>query len=129
MPILPTGLQRHPKSGTYYLRRRIPSHLLTCYPGKKEVIRSLKTKDYRTALERHRQGEAELTREWQLRRQQMTQQLKQAGADGAGQTWAPTLIDSLTDSAISSICSHYESASLAGDECRRPGRLLPRRRS
>lgn len=120
MPALPTGLQRHPKSGTYYLRRRIPTDLLTCYPGKKEVIHSLKTKDYRTALERHRQGEAELTYEWHLHRQKMAREFRQQGrAEAAQQGWTPTCIDNLTASAISSICSHYESASLAGDERRR----------
>ncbi|WP_143220619.1 MULTISPECIES: DUF6538 domain-containing protein [unclassified Achromobacter] len=120
MPVLPTGLQRHSKSGTYYLRRRIPTDLLTCYPGKKEVIHSLKTKDYRTALERHRQGEAELTREWQLRRQKMAREFRQqAKATAAQQGWPPIRIDDLTAPAISSICSHYQSASLAGDERRR----------
>jgi hypothetical protein len=41
MPMLPTGLQRHPQSGTYYLRRRIPTDVLVCYPGKKEITFSL----------------------------------------------------------------------------------------
>ena len=69
MPMLPTGLQRHPQSGVYYLRRRIPSDVLTCYPGKKEITFSLRTKDYRTAIERHRNEEARLTAEWNDKRQ------------------------------------------------------------
>jgi hypothetical protein len=50
-----------PQSGTYYLRRRIPTDVLVCYPGKKEITFSLRTKDYRTAVERHRAEEARLT--------------------------------------------------------------------
>lgn len=66
MPMLPTGLLRHAKSGTYYLRRRIPSDILTCYPGKKEIIFSLRTNDYRTAVERQRNEESRLTAEWSV---------------------------------------------------------------
>ncbi len=69
MPMLPTGLQRHTESGTYYLRRRIPTDVLVCYPGKKEITFSLRTKDYRTAVERHRAEEARLTSEWEEKRQ------------------------------------------------------------
>lgn len=113
MPMLPTGLQRHPLCGTYYLRRRIPSDILTCYPGKKEIVFSLRTKEYRTAVERHRNEEARLTAEWNDKRQ------RQADACVRQQLQAVTRIDALTPEAIDSICLHAEAASLAGDEARR----------
>lgn len=50
MPKLPTGLKKR-KSGTYYVRRRIPTDLLWAYPGKKELGTSLKTKKYNEAIE------------------------------------------------------------------------------
>lgn len=113
MPMLPTGLQRHPKSGTYYLRRRIPSDVLTCYPGKKEVTFSLRTKDYRTAVERHRNEEARLTAEWNDKRQ------RQADHYARQKLQAVTRIDALTPETIDAICLHAQAASLAGDEARR----------
>ena len=113
MPMLPTGLQRHPQSGTYYLRRRIPTDVLVCYPGKKEITFSLRTKDYRTAVERHRAEEARLTSEWEEKRQ------RQAERYARTQLAAITHIDALTPEAIDAICLHAESASLAGDEARR----------
>lgn len=113
MPMLPTGLQRHPKSGTYYLRRRIPADILFCYPGKKEIAFSLRTKDYRTAVERHRTEEARLTAEWQDKRQ------RQAERYARTQLATITNIDALTPDAIDAICRHAESVSLAGDELRR----------
>ena len=113
MPMLPTGLQRHRTSGTYYLRRRIPTDLLSCYRGRKEVVFSLRTKDYRTALERHRNEESRLTAEWNQKRQHL--------ADSAAreQVQALVRIDALTPEAIDAICKHAEAASLAGDEARR----------
>lgn len=111
--MLPTGLQRHRKSGTYYLRRRIPNDLLTCYPGKKEIVFSLRTKDYRSALERHRDEEARLTAEWREKRQQATDSAVRQ------QLQAVMRIDSLTPDNIEAICRHAEAASLAGDERRR----------
>ena len=71
MPMLSTGLTRHPKFGTYYLRRRIPNDLLPSYAGKKEKVVSLRTKDYRTAVELHRKAEAALTEEWEGHRQKL----------------------------------------------------------
>ena len=56
MPILRTGLQRHPLSGAYYFLRRIPTDDLVCYLGKKEITFSLLTKDYCTVFERYRAG-------------------------------------------------------------------------
>lgn len=112
MPMLPTGLHRHPQSGVYYLRRRIPSDVLICYPGKKEATLSLRTKDYRTAVERHRNEEVRLTEEWNNKRQ------RQADYYAQQQLHAITRIDALTPEAIDAICLHAEAASLAGDEAR-----------
>ncbi|WP_370459661.1 DUF6538 domain-containing protein [Aquitalea sp. LB_tupeE] len=51
--MLPTGLQRPPpQSGTYYLRRRIPTDVLVCYLGKKEITFSLRTKNDRAETTR-----------------------------------------------------------------------------
>ena len=113
MPMLPTGLQRHRQSGTYYLRRRIPTDILSCYPGKKEAVLSLRTKDYRTAVELHRLQEARLTAEWNNMRQ------RQADALARKQTNSVIRIDALTPETIDAICQHAEAASLAGDEARR----------
>lgn len=113
MPMLPTGLQRHRASGTYYLRRRIPTDLLACFPGKKEVVFSLRTKDYRTAVERHRREESRLTADWDARRQRLSDK----AADE--QVRAMIRIDALTPDMIDAICLHAEAASLAGDESRR----------
>ena len=111
--MLSTGLQRHPKTGVYYLRRRIPSDLLICYPGKKERVFSLKTKDYRTAVERHRLAEAKLTTQWAERRQRV------ADEEVRRQVQAITRIDSLTPEVIETICQHAEAETLASDEGRR----------
>src|SRR5690606_18852683 len=113
MPMLPTGLIRATKSGAYYLRRRIPTDLLTCYPGKKEIVFSLRTKDMRSARERHRHEEAKLTAEWERLRQ------KQADEAAKQQIQAVIKVASLTPEAIEHICNHFEAVSLAGDEARR----------
>ncbi|WP_313064700.1 site-specific integrase [Achromobacter animicus] len=115
MPALPTGLVCHPDSGTYYLRRRIPTDLLPCYPGKREFSRSLRTKNYRAALELHRLAEAELTSEWQAHRQRL------AETDAQQRIQAVMQIKSLTPEAIADICAHFEAASLEGEERRRMG--------
>lgn len=113
MPMLSTGLTRHPKFGTYYLRRRIPNDLLPSYAGKKEKVVSLRTKDYRTAVDLHRKAEAALTEEWEGHRQKLADEAVQR------QARAITYIDALTPEAIEGICLHAEAASLACDESRR----------
>ncbi|VFR18852.1 Integrase [plant metagenome] len=112
MPALPTGLVCH-SSGTYYLRRRIPTDILSCYPGKQELSRSLRTKSYRAALELHRLAEAKLTAEWHAHRQRLVEN------DAQQSVVAVTHIRSLTPEAIAEICTHFEAASLAGEEARR----------
>jgi len=111
--MLSTGLKCHPKSGVYYLRRRIPSDLLTCYPGKAEVTFSLRTKNYPTAVERHRLEETKLTIQWAERRRHM------AESEASHQVQTITRVDSLTPDAIEKICQHAEAAALASDETRR----------
>lgn len=111
--MLPTGLQLDRKSGVYYVRRRIPSDILICYPGKKEYVFSLKTKDYRTALKQHRLAEAKLTAEWSEHRQRLADQESRRHAQMI------TRIDSLTPEVIETICKHAEAATLASDEQRR----------
>lgn len=113
MPALPTGLVRDKKSGVYYLRRRIPADVLSAYPGKAEITRSLRTKDYRTATELLRLEEAKLTTEWEKKRDRLAQILVRQ------QMYAVQRIDVLTPEVIDAICGHFEMASLAGDEARR----------
>ncbi|WP_397274302.1 DUF6538 domain-containing protein [Pandoraea pnomenusa] len=106
--MLPTGLVRDKDSGVYYLRRRIPADVLSCYPpGQKEYSRSLRTKDYRTAIDRHRREEAKLTAEWDKHRQRLTQ------IAARQQLHAVQRIDALTPEVIDAICTHLEVASLA----------------
>jgi integrase len=112
MPILPTGLTRK-KSGVYYMRRRIPSDILSFYPDQTEVGFSLRSKDRRTAVERHRREEAKLTAEWDQKRQRLAQ------ITARQQLHAFQQINALTPEVIDAISAHCEVASLAGDESRR----------
>lgn len=113
MPTYPTGLQRHPKSGVYYLRRRIPTDILPCYPGKIEITFSLRTKNHWTAREKYSLEASKLTAEWERHRQRL--------ADQRAHQQLQTLIqiDSLTPEVIDAICLHVEATSLGGDEARR----------
>lgn len=43
-------LQKHPKSGVYRIRRAIPSAARFAFDGKREFLKSLRTKEYRKAL-------------------------------------------------------------------------------
>ena len=67
MPVLPTGLVRNP-NGRYYHRRRIPEDLISVY-RKEEHLKSLKTSDYRTALELFYIADAKLQSSWREQRQ------------------------------------------------------------
>jgi integrase len=110
MPTLPTGLIRDKDSGVYYLRRRIPSEIRSCYPGKTERTFSLRTKDFKTAVERHRQAEAKLTVEWAERVQKLR-------AVHARQPPRPVQkINLLTPEIIDAICGRFEVSSLTSDE-------------
>jgi len=42
---------KHPRTGTYYLRKGIPEKLRTAFQGKREIKISLKTKDPKKAKE------------------------------------------------------------------------------
>ncbi|VXB32604.1 site-specific integrase [Massilia sp. 9I] len=113
MPMLPTGLVRDKKSGVYYLRRRIPTEILSQYPGKKEVTFSLKTKDSRTAVERLRREDAKLYAEWDKARERL------ARAAARWKLREVQRIDVLTPEIIDTICTHFEAGSLTVDEQRR----------
>jgi len=102
MPMLPTGLRRHPDFGTYYLHRRIPTDLLSCYPGKEMVSFSLRTKDYHVAVERHRLEEAKLTSNWGKQRQRLADQAARQ------HVVAIVRIDAMTSETIDAICKHVE---------------------
>lgn len=111
MPQLPTGLVRH-DNGRYYHRRRIPEDLLQA-DGKKEHLRSLKTSDYRLAVERFHIADAKLQAEWRKLRQRKTDFF------AARQVQAATVLKELTAEDIDRIAQHVEAAALAGDEKRR----------
>ena len=112
MPALPTGMVRN-NNGRYYLRRRTPQDLISSYNDKKEILRSLKTSNYREALDRFRLEDAKLMLEWNRHRQ------KRADFLATRQLQTATLINELTQEDLDRICRHYEAASLAGDEQRR----------
>jgi hypothetical protein len=54
---------KHPKTGVYWLRKRVPDALQPLV-GKQEVKRSLKTQDPTEAKQRHLQALAELEAQW-----------------------------------------------------------------
>ena len=112
MPALPTGMVRN-KNGRYYLRRRIPQDLISRYDGKKEILVSLNTANYREALDRFRQQDARLMLEWARQRQRF------ADFIASRHVQAEIVINDLTLEDIDRICQHYEAAGLEGDEWRR----------
>ncbi len=111
MPPLPTGLVRH-TNGRYYHRRRIPEDLLQA-DGKKEHLKSLKTSEYRVAVERFHLADAKLQAEWRKLRQ------RRADFIAARHVEAVTVLKELTAEDIDRIAQHVEAAALAGDEKRR----------
>lgn len=113
MPMLPTGLQRNPKTGVYYYRQRIPADILSCHPGKREVICSLRTKSYHEAITRLRVEQSASAARWETDRQLKADQAAKR------QIEAVTVLDTLSDEAIEAICGDFERMSLAGDEARR----------
>jgi integrase len=116
MPTLPTGLVRDSKSGVYYLRRRIPNEVLSCYPGKIERTFSLRTKDFKTALERHRKEEAKLTVEWDAELRKIRRFYERS------QPQPIQKIDTLTPEIIDAICGKFEISSLTSDDILRAER-------
>jgi hypothetical protein len=55
--------QKHPKTGVYWIRKRVPADLVPVV-GKAEVTRSLGTKDPVEAKRRHRDALAEIEAQW-----------------------------------------------------------------
>ena len=56
------------REGTYYFRRKIPADLLGHYPGKREIVRSLRTKDHDEAARIARRVSVDLDNEWETLR-------------------------------------------------------------
>ena len=54
---------KHPKTGVYWFRRRVPARLLTSV-GKREEKRSLRTKDLSEAKARYRDVAQEIEDHW-----------------------------------------------------------------
>jgi len=65
MPPLPTGLVRDKNSGIYYHRRRIPEDLIPACGKPTEHNKSLRTSNYREALQRFQQLDAKLLLSWE----------------------------------------------------------------
>lgn len=58
---------KHPKTGVYYFRQRVPADLLQVV-GRKEVMISLRTKDPAAAKERHAAEERKISQRWKALR-------------------------------------------------------------
>lgn len=56
---------KHPRTGVYWLRQRIPADLRTLV-GREEVSKTLRTKDPAEARMRHAEELARMHREWEL---------------------------------------------------------------
>lgn len=112
MPALPPGLNKH-KNGRYYLRRRIPQDLLTHFHPKEQVQKSLKTSNYREALEKFRHEDFKQFQEWDRLRTKRAQDIVSHHMEIA------SVVAELTPEDIDRICQHYEATGLAGDEKRR----------
>ncbi|QET02177.1 hypothetical protein FOB72_09110 [Cupriavidus pauculus] len=69
------------RGSTYYIRRPIPKHLTPLYPGKAEIVRSLRTKDRAEALRLSRAISVELDNEFATAEQTMTQRPQPMPAD------------------------------------------------
>lgn len=65
-------LYRRGKSDTFYVRRFIPADLIGTYPpGKREIVRSLRTSDEPEAIKRGRRFLAHLDKQFELKRSRM----------------------------------------------------------
>ena len=64
MPSSPPGLYRHPRTGVYWIRRRIPSDLVPTF-GRRIVQETLGTKERRLAEALYSERMGELGRTWQ----------------------------------------------------------------
>lgn len=113
MPPLPTGLVRDKDSGVYYHRRRIPEDLRSACGNRKEHIKSLRTSNYREAIQRFQQRDAKLLMSWEKIRQQRLDFFAKR------QTEAAIVITEITPEVIDLISKHFEAASLNSDEIKR----------
>lgn len=102
MPALPAGLVRN-DNGRYYHRRRIPKDLLQA-DGKAEHLKSLKTSNYRSALERFHVADAKLQADWRKLRQHRADFLAARHIEVA------TILRELTEEDINRIAQHVEAA-------------------
>jgi len=64
------------RESTYYFRRKIPADLLGHYSGKREIVRSLRTKDHDEAARIARRVSVELDQEWQALRRFVPAELR-----------------------------------------------------
>lgn len=84
------------RSGTFYLRTRVPSDLVPVF-GRREVVVSLRTKERRVALTRFRLERARIAREFEAARRQAneTATIRIALASGRLEKLAPGEIEAL----------------------------------
>lgn len=106
-------LQRRPETGVYYYRHRIPADILYCYSGSCEVICSLRIKSYQEAIQRLRVKLSAIAVEWEAHRQHKADQAAEH------QITAVTVLNTLSDEAIETICHDLERGALDSDEMHR----------
>jgi hypothetical protein len=63
MPLAMSRPWKHPKTGTYWLRKRVPDELIKLV-GKREELRTLATKDPAVAKVKHAAALAEIEAKW-----------------------------------------------------------------
>lgn len=63
MPLAMSRPWKHPKTGIYWLRKRVPNELITLV-GKREELRTLRTKDPALAKVKHAAALAEIEAKW-----------------------------------------------------------------
>lgn len=103
------------KQGVFYIRRRIPSSLLTAYPrGQTEIVRSLATADARQARPKAILELAAIEREFAAKRSQI---------DLSRASEHPVRVRKLADEQWTAIGDFWSQQILSADERRREGGL------
>ena len=85
----------HPKTGAYYLNVRIPANVLSAYPGKTHIQKSLRTKSRKEAEKRLCEEWLQLQREFEQKRRQLGNHspLTEDLTDALAQNWLAEQMD------------------------------------
>lgn len=107
-------LFRRGKRGTFYVRRRVPSHLRDAYPlGRAELVRSLRTSDERLARSRMHAELARLETDFEQRGMHLRQRWSLPQRQQV-KSLPPQLMDDLAATWVSSVLHADEQARLHG---------------